>query len=149
MLAIVLSCLIVLGGEDSDSIRIAYHKITDEATLDKFIEMGESSEDSLTIPYLASAYMQKAEYVFSPFSKLKYFNQGKKMLETFIEQHPSCIDARYVRFLVQTNVPGFLGYSDDIIKDKDFVQKNIGKALIGDEIKSIILNNLNTQIKNN
>nr|WP_321450248.1 hypothetical protein [uncultured Carboxylicivirga sp.] len=125
-----------------DSIRYKYHSISDEASLDSFIEELKSNEGVSTV-YLASAYMQKAQYVLSPLKKLNYFNKGKDMLEEFILKHPDNIDARYVRFLVQTNSPSFLGYKSEIKIDKKFVQDNIKSAGFKEDMADLMLKVLN------
>lgn len=71
--------------------------------------------------YKASATMMMAKFAFNPFSKLSYFKKGKKMLETAIESRPENIELRFLRFAIQTNVPAFLGYDDQVEADKAFL----------------------------
>ena len=78
----------------------------------------------LYLGYKSSATMMMARYVSNPFSKLSYFNRGKKMLEKAVNADKYNIELRSLRFLVQSNVPSFLGYNDDIDSDKTFIISN-------------------------
>jgi hypothetical protein len=77
--------------------------------------------------YKAGATMMMARYVFSPFSKLSYFNKGKKMMEKAIEADKENPELRFLRFGVQTNIPFFLGYKNDIQTDKLFLLRSISQ----------------------
>lgn len=77
--------------------------------------------------YKAGATMMMARYVFSPFSKLSYFNKGKKMMEKAIEADKENPELRFLRFGVQTNIPFFLGYKNDIQTDKLFLLQSISQ----------------------
>ncbi|MEO6820106.1 MAG: hypothetical protein ABI266_06750 [Ginsengibacter sp.] len=82
------------------------------------------TNNPLFLGYKSSATMMMAKYVSNPFSKLSYFNRGKKMLEKAVNADKYNIELRSLRFLVQSNVPSFLGYNDDIDVDKTFIISN-------------------------
>ncbi len=67
-----------------------------------------------------------ASYVFNPISKLNKFNKGKKLIEKAIKISPNQIELRYIRFTIQTNLPKFLGYKDNINEDKQFMINHLG-----------------------
>ena len=71
--------------------------------------------------YKASATMMMAKYSWNPYQKIKYFSEGKKMLEEAIQASQMNTELRYLRFTIQTNVPAFLGYNNKIESDKDFL----------------------------
>lgn len=75
--------------------------------------------------YKAGATMMMAKYVFNPISKLSYFNQGKKMLEKAIYADEKNIELRFLRYGLQTNIPFFLGYNNDLTTDKSFLINSI------------------------
>ena len=79
----------------------------------------------LLFGYRAGGTMMMANYVFNPFSKLSYFKKGKKMLATAIAVDEQNIELRFIRFGVQTNVPSFLGYSNYVEKDKQFLKQSL------------------------
>ncbi|MDO3695592.1 hypothetical protein QVZ41_12145 [Wenyingzhuangia sp. chi5] len=97
--------------------------------------------DKIT-PYYAAATMRKAEFVWSPLEKLSNFNKGKKMLESFIKEHPNNIEAKYIRWLTQKMAPKFLGYHENIKEDYDYIQKNITKSDLDKEYQKVILNHI-------
>ena len=126
------------------SIRTAYHKIRTEKQLEQFIKKFHGIDAEEAQPYLASAIMQKAQYAFLPTSKLKYFKQGKKQLESFIQNNPNNLEARYVRVLVQSNVPEILGYKNNIKSDIEFIKSHIKASKLPADYQKVML----THIKN-
>jgi len=137
--------LLLLSFSEQDSVRMQYHHANSKESLETLISELEKSDLPVAEVYLASAYMQMAKYVFSPYSKLKYFNKGKDMLEVFLSKNPNSIDGKYVRYLVQSNAPSFLGYSSDMESDRDFVRENINQAKIGAPLKKMMLDNLSNE----
>ena len=123
-------------------VRSAYGDIKTEKQLNAFFDLLERVDCSLKTSYLASATMQKAQFAFAPWTKYRYFLKGKKMLEEYIAQNPYDIEARYVRFLVQSHVPGFLGYKSNLKEDEDLIRNRIKQADMGQEYKTKILYHL-------
>jgi len=106
--------------------------------------------------YKACGTMMMAKYVFNPFSKLSYFKKGKNLLEKAILADATNIELRFLRFSVQTNIPSFLGYDDDIENDKKFLILSLSavkdqtlKAMIISYFKKCgcLTNNENNKIK--
>ena len=56
-------------------------------------------------------------------TKLKVFNQNKKLLNSLINQNESNVHLRYIRLLAQEKAPSFLGYNEHIKEDKAFLKK--------------------------
>lgn len=77
--------------------------------------------DPLYLGYSGCATMMMAKHVFSPLSKMSYFKKGKLMLEDAIKADEKSFELRFLRFTAQTNMPSFLGYHDNIEKDKKFI----------------------------
>lgn len=93
-------------------------------TCEKFIEISSSFDEKnnpLMLGYKGCATMLMAKHVFNPFSKMAYFKKGKQMLEKAIAADETNIELRFLRFTAQSNMPTFLGYSDSIEKDKNFI----------------------------
>ena len=86
--------------------------------------------------------MQSAKYSFWPPKKLKHFNKGKKILESFILSNPENTEARYLRILVQSEVPDFLGYNKEINTDIKFVKLKIGGSDLPKIYQNLILKNI-------
>jgi hypothetical protein len=102
----------------------------------------KTNSEPLVKGYLAATCMVMAKHAYNPYSKFKYFIDGKNELETSIAQSPDHIELRLIRFAIQTNAPFFLGYSEDIKQDKAFLIKNfssLDRPNSGDlELKKII-----------
>jgi len=82
-----------------------------------------------------------AEYVFSPISKLKNFNRGKKILEASILESNN-VENVYLRLLIQLNIPGILNYHDNIDADIDFLEDHMARSTIDLTYKNIMVKNL-------
>jgi hypothetical protein len=80
-------------------------------------KINEQSASTL-IGFKATSELMMCNHVFSPLSKLSYFNSGKKLLETAIQKDPKNIELRFFRFSTQSNVPALLNYSSNINEDK-------------------------------
>lgn len=119
-------------------IRVLFKKsATDENACKKLMTSIGTSNHTTLLAYKACATMIMAKYSFSPFSKLSYFNEGKVLLEKSIGQEPTNIEARFLRFTVQTSSPGFLGYNKLIQVDKAFLMKSI-QTLSDLELKKMV-----------
>ncbi|RZL40826.1 MAG: hypothetical protein EOP00_26035 [Pedobacter sp.] len=88
--------------------------------LNKFLETKQSN-NALINGYKGAGTMILANHVFNPITKLSKFNKGKKLIERAIKDEPNNIELRYIRFTIQTNLPGFLGYKGNIKSDKVFL----------------------------
>ena len=124
-------------------VRSLYSKAaTDEKACKKLIEWLKpyhEKNNPLLFGYRAGGTMMMANYVFNPFSKLSYFNKGKKMLHRAILADAQNIELRFIRFGVQTNVPSFLGYNNYVEKDKAYLKQSL--PLISDQnLKNMIVN---------
>ncbi|MEO7314639.1 MAG: hypothetical protein ABIW47_05615 [Ginsengibacter sp.] len=81
----------------------------------------DESNNPLFMGYKAGANMIMAKHSMNPISKMSWFNKGKKMLETAIQANNKDVELRCLRFGIQSNVPSFLSYKQDIQKDKKFI----------------------------
>ena len=91
--------------------------------------------------YQAAATCMKAQYVFSPVSKQKFFNRGKQELEALIEKNKS-VEKVYLRLLLQFNVPRILNYYKDIDGDILFLETHLAEAPIDLPYKKLMIKNL-------
>ena len=71
--------------------------------------------------YKGAAHMLMAKYVGNPFSKMSHFNKGKKIFTAAIEEDGGNIELRFLRYAVQSEAPGFLGYRDNLKEDKALI----------------------------
>ncbi len=75
--------------------------------------------------YLAAAEALKAKHSWNPYYKIKYINQAEDNLRQAIIQEPHNIEIRFIRFSIEHNVPGFLGYNKNLDDDRQEMIKLI------------------------
>lgn len=98
---------------------------------------------------VAKAYIGTLESILAaeqgnPFSKLSWFNKGKKKIEEAIKSSPDNAEIHFLRLSVQQKAPGFLFYYSDINKDKKIVINHIDhfdKLNIKKEVVDFLLEN--------
>lgn len=145
----LLSCLFNNAfSADEQTIRKRFYESVESAKVAKtFLEelknISNEPNQALIDGYRAATCMVMAKHAFNPYSKFKYFSDGKKLLEKTITKNPENTELRLIRFAIQTNVPSFLGYNKEIIADKLFLLNNFSKL----DIKSTTENQLRLIIK--
>lgn len=127
---------------DIVQVRELYFNINTEQDVQFFLEKTKNSDSNTIQAYRASMIMRQADYKHIPWNKFSYFKKGKKLLETCVAADPDNVEIRFVRYMVQSNLPLFLNYSSDIQKDKAFILKNIKTQKLPENLKSEIINNL-------
>ena len=130
-----------------DLVRMAYGNIQSETELKSFTRLVNSVSCEKVGAYRASATMQQAQFALAPWKKYGYFLEGKKMLEDHIQKYPNDLEARYVRFLIQSHCPIFLGYRSERGEDTEFIRKNIKEYDLPLAYKQQIENNIEVLLK--
>jgi hypothetical protein len=85
------------------------------------------TNDPLLSGYIGGMYIARSRHV-ALIDKPSNFRTGRDMLEEAIKQKPGDIELIFLRMTVQTNLPSFLGYNDNIESDKIFVLNNYRTA---------------------
>lgn len=124
ILALCISVQLSAFGLELDYLRSNYDKaVTDKELCSQMIEeLTKTPPTPLYIAYLGGLQTIWANHVFSPFSKLSTFNQGKKNIERAVAAEPDNAEIRYVRLSIQKNAPSFLGYHSMIGTDEAFLK---------------------------
>lgn len=107
-----------------DYVRANYDKaVTDKKLCGQMIEdLKDAEQTPLFLAYLGALQTIWANHVFSPVSKLKTFNQGKKNIEKAVSSDKDNAEIRFIRLSVQKNAPSFLGYNSMIKTDEAFLK---------------------------
>ncbi len=128
-----------------EMIRSEFQEINSEEDIEKILTFqneGASKNELLMIKaYQAAATCMMANYVFSPMSKLKYFNEGKKNLEELILSKKD-VENVYLRLLLQLNVPTILNYDENIEEDVAYLDATLAKSPIDLTYKNAMIKNL-------
>ncbi len=56
-------------------------------------------------------------------------NTGTQILEEAIKEKPNTLELIFLRMTIQTHLPSFLGYTDNIESDKKFILENYSSAM--------------------
>ncbi len=108
-----------------NEVRLLFNKsATNEESCKKLMSVlnqYNETNNSTLAAYKACATMMMANHVVNPLSKLSSFNEGKELLEKCVAADKENTEIRYLRFIIQSNVPSFLGYNISISNDKTFL----------------------------
>lgn len=125
----LLFFVLSVGSDDLKKMRYDYNNMSkSEAVVEHLLETSKNStqvSESLKTAYYAAGEMASAQFMFSPVSKINAFNSGKKKLEAAITKDPENIEIRYIRYTIQANAPGFLGYTKNVKTDREYIIKNL------------------------
>ncbi|MFP5081811.1 hypothetical protein [Pedobacter sp. JCM 36344] len=121
-----------------------YEAASNKSAAEKFsraLSEVDNNSSPVLLCYKGVAEMILAKHVFNPFNKLEKFRNGKILIEESIVRDPEDLELRFLRFSIQSNLPGFLGYDEEIFIDKTKLIN--GYSTIKDtELKSRILSYL-------
>jgi hypothetical protein len=88
---------------------------------------------ALTTAYMGALDALKAKHSWNPYSKIKYLNTSEKLMQQAVKEDPHNIEILFMRFSIQHNVPGFLGFNQNLVSDREDMitqlnRKNYGTA---------------------
>ncbi len=78
--------------------------------------------------YIGGLYIARSRHA-PLFDKMNNLKTGTGILEDALKKMPDNIELRFLRLSIQLNLPGFLGYNDNVESDKKFVLKHYDSAL--------------------
>ena len=93
---------------------------------------------ALATGYSGAFTMVMARHTANPFKKLRYFRDGKALLERAIKASPQDTELRFLRLSLQHNLPAILNYSTAIKTDTEFVLRNF-KRIKATDLRKIIV----------
>ena len=136
----ILTLSVGVSATELGEIRKMYAKANaDEVMHSKLVSSLETIEKSAPtlFGYKAAAHMMSAQYTYNPYSKYRYFKEGRSMIESIIRSHPNNSELRYIRLSIQLNLPEMLNYSDNIEEDTNFLLRDF-KLISDPSLKSRI-----------
>ncbi len=111
----------------------------DAQQFNKLLLSVDSSSAPVLCCYKGAAEMIAAKYAINPIIKLQRFNAGKAWISAAVKRDTLALEMRFVRFSIQSNLPVFLGYREDIGTDKDFLLRHV-RNCADPELKKMIIN---------
>ena len=127
-LAFLMTLTVYSNSSLTEARRMFHANMEAEQGLIEFIEHYEKTELAEVKAYIGLATTMRASHTIYPARKLRYFNEGKAIIENVITQNNQSAEMRYTRLLVQLNVPSFLNYSSNIEEDLDLFMTGISQA---------------------
>ena len=125
-----------------DDVRKSFFEINSIEQAEEYIKRLQNDSSPEAMGYAASMNFIKSHFVNFPFTKLKYFKRGKKALDDLIYGNPKNVEIRYIRFLMQKQIPKFLGYNKHMEEDFKAITNGIEENRVSNEVKYIILTNI-------
>ena len=101
--------------------------IVDAKKFEKLLDSVREDAAPVLLCYKGAAEMLKAKNAVSPISKYSFFKRGKALIEAGISRDTSCLESHFIRFSIQRNLPGFLGYDRNIMQDSMMVVKGLSE----------------------
>lgn len=105
------------------------------------VPVDTDSASPLLICYKGANEMIQAKYALSPIVKFKKFNKGKALITKAISRDTLNLEMRFIRYSIQSNLPAFLPFHNELDDDKRFLQKNTNDCKDPD-LKNMIFNYL-------
>ncbi len=99
----------------AEKSKTSFHKLS------KIMKEVDTRSAPVMVCYKGVTEMMGAKYTISPFTKMSHFKKGKVYIEQAVEMDPKALEIRFLRFSIQTNLPGFLGYNNEIETDKQIL----------------------------
>ena len=129
-----------------EKARMLYGEAADkEKAARELLVLTENKNDNepVMLGYKAAGHMMMAKHVGNPFKKMSHFNKGKDYLTTAIEADKQNLELRFLRFAVQAEAPGFLGYRQNLEEDKILLLRGV-RSIEDHDLQNMILNYLRT-----
>lgn len=89
--------------------------------------------------YMGALEALKAKHTWNPYFKIKYLNNCEDTFKEAVSQDPYNIEIRFMRFSVEHNVPGFLGYTKNLSADKQEMIRQIELKNYGTADKELVI----------
>lgn len=99
-----------------------------KSLIDKSVATYKRTKEPIYGGFAAVGNFFMAKHAFNPIKKISYFNQGKKMLETAVEDDSTNIELRLMRLIAQENIPRILGYHQHVDEDRKLILKGYKKV---------------------
>lgn len=119
------------AGTPVENLREFFFRADNEAGVKAFgmYAAGLKEQTALINAYRGTAKAMSAGYTDGFLSKIQAFNVGKDMIEASLKADPQNVEIRFLRYCVQANIPGILGYSGNMNEDFEIIYPLLSKEL--------------------
>jgi hypothetical protein len=141
----LITCLYTQEKVNLNEVRALYFKSADDRSaaekLSALLSSADSTANPLIVCYKGASEMMKAKYYINPLKKYAAFKNGRVLIETAIRRDPVNVEEHFLRFTIQSNLPGFLGYNENIAADKKTLINKM-PSVDDIELKKLMINYL-------
>lgn len=119
-----LSFILKLNANTGQLWTLFKNAATEETSAKELVAITKNFGDNspaLLKGYRGIASLMMCNHVANPFTKLSYFKEGKKWIESAIKKDSTSLELRFFRFSTQCNAPSMLGYNTSLRSDKLFL----------------------------
>jgi len=113
--------------QDFPTIRKNYLKaVSDKKICKEMIhKLEKKNAEGLQLAYYGAFQALWAKHAGNPLEKLSTFKKGKNNIDKAVKQQPKDLEARFLRYSIQKESPGFLGYKSNVAEDRAMLSRNI------------------------
>jgi len=97
-----------------------------------------TNKTPLLVCYQGVVQALRAKHAWNPYYKVKYLNDSQKTLQKAVTREPNNIEIRFMRFSIEHNVPGFLGYNKNLIADREEIIKQLDRKYYATADKEVV-----------
>ncbi len=105
----------------------------DKEKCTQLFELTKEKSTPLMKAYHGAALAMLADFGFNISKKLEQFNTGKDLIAEAIAEDPNNAEIRLIRFSIQHEAPGFLGYDCCIDEDLALLKEALNKRWLDDD----------------
>ncbi len=95
-----------------------------------YLDAIERDKDALYLAYKGTALASSADCTINPAGKLRRFREGRKLIEQAVAMDAANAEVRFLRLSVQVKAPYFLGYSGNIVDDRELLIRYLHESKI-------------------
>ncbi len=107
-------------------IRQTYERSeADSKSADKLKDLTASQSNALVKAYHGVSYAFLAKHGSNPLSKLSNLKKGLNIMNLAVKQDAKDVEVRFLRYSVESNIPGFVSFENHTATDKKFINENL------------------------
>ena len=110
-------------------MRTAFHACSTGVKTETFHKQlsNSISSESIVQGYRGAVIALRARYSFNPMKKYNYSKEGLNLISQAIYHSPNDLELRYLRIVIESNIPAFLGMNCNLKEDKKIILNRIGR----------------------
>lgn len=96
-----------------------------ESALDRLKTLTQNPSTPVMKAYYGASKAIEAKYLYNPYRKLESLKSGLKIINQAADLDATELEIRFVRFAVESNIPGFISFTSHVESDKNMLINNL------------------------